>query len=94
MFLQLYQCEIVNNHIYDEYLYKWLILLIIVMQSLLQYYEVFFVNFVFNQEYTLVSLVCEVCFYTLFIKQMFLVFCWYSKIFIDGACYKFDCLSV
>ena len=39
VFLQLYQCKIVDNHIYDEYLYKWLILLIIVMQSLLQYYE-------------------------------------------------------
>ena len=39
MLLQLYQCEIVDNHIYDEYLYKWLILLNIVMQSLLQYYE-------------------------------------------------------
>ena len=39
MLLQLYQCEIVDNHIYDEYLYNWLILLNIVMQSLLQYYE-------------------------------------------------------
>ena len=39
VFLQLYQCEIVNNHIYVEYLFKWLILLIIVLQSLLQYYE-------------------------------------------------------
>ena len=39
VFLQLYQCEIVSYHIYDEYLYKWWILLIIVMQSLLQYYE-------------------------------------------------------
>ena len=23
--LQIYQCEIVDKHIYDEYLYKWLI---------------------------------------------------------------------
>ena len=52
-------------------------------------------KFVFNQEYTLLILVFEFYIvFVLFIKQMSLVFCIYSKNFIDGACYKFYCLFV